>query len=230
MPEESFSRTAIRWLFTVVFIAALGAAFYFADRGNNAAMGAFAVAGILALLAANLDQIKRFKGVGIDLETRVREASERIDHLRKLSVAIARPVLGILAGEGRVGGMGRRKYRTRDAVNKELQALGLSDEQIAKANSEWHKYMTWDHVSEIGDLAQSNLAAASDTAEVNKFAQEFEALRNYKKLQVPTPARLRDFLQERNFLVEEVEEAIKDYEHYLDHRELRRGELWLKKR
>ena len=64
----------------------------------------------------------------------------------------------------------------------------------------------------------------------NEQAQALQELKDYKQLYLSPPDVYRQKLSELGLLDEQAEEAIKDYEYYIEHKRLRRPEMWLKKR
>ncbi len=154
------------------------------------------------------------------LEREVREAAATVEQLKSIGAVLGKTVLGVLAGEGRMGGMSfPEKLALKEQVVAELTALGLTPEQIRQACSAWVTYIKFDHAHRIyRAVPPVGRAMAPGLRELLQGTQV-----------IATPEEWRTATKHHGLLLPEVEEAIVDYEYYVAKEELRRPELWKKR-
>jgi hypothetical protein len=208
--------------FLACAVFTLGAALLFGLLARSYEMGLAIVAGGIVMTFLRLDSIQLFKGLGFELRTlrqQVDKNAATIDQLRNLSIVLAKPIFGLLMGGGRYGGMAAADKIKRE-LDESLRKLDLTKEQLLEANSVYNAFRTWDHSFHIAKRLPRNLTA-EEHARFNRLAQD-----HYNDLWIAPPADFRRELSAMGLLDDEAEEAVKDYEYFLDHRELRRSALW----
>ena len=213
-----------RWLFRSSLIFTLVSALLFGLRGMPTEMGLGILAGFLGMAFSSLDKIEHFKGGSFELRTLKRDLEANAAALRTvkyLAVALSRPLLGMVAAEGRYGGPSGYKEATANKIINNLRELGLEESDIEEARSDFLAYQLWDHGQHI------EWACPKLTIEQREALSE---MKDYGRLYIEPPAAYRRKLEEWDLLDEQVEEAIKDYEYFIEHKRMRRPEMWLKKR
>ena len=227
MNELDTSTKSDRWtryLFRGSLIFTLASALLFGFLELPVEMGLGVTAGALGMAFSSLDKIAWFKGGSFELRTLRKEVEESAATLRtvkSLAAALSRPLLDMIAAEGRYGGSAGAKETTADRITDYLRELGLQESEIREARSEFNTYRLWDHGQHI---------EWSCRGLTNEQAHALQELKDYKELYLSPPDVYRQKLSELGLLDEQVEEAIKDYEYYIEHKRLRRPEVWLKNR
>ncbi|MCZ8311967.1 MAG: hypothetical protein O9320_14040 [Magnetospirillum sp.] len=152
------------------------------------------------------------------LERQVAQATATLEQLRGLAATFGEVILAVLAGEGRMGGMGyKSKMAFKGQVDERLRQLGLSDEQLSQTRKTWRKYLVYDHAVRIW----KSLPVA-----VHEMSPELRGLLGERNLIPATPDEWRAALQRINLARGDAAEALADYEHFLETDNIRRPELW----
>jgi len=120
-----------------------------ASIGNVAGSAAVSASAFLCLVALNIDRIQSFKGAGMEAQMRetLGEANEALRSLRAIMAPMASLSYSLLSRSGRMG----VSYTPaeRDVVDanllKQLQGLGLGDEETKMVRSEYLKYISIDY-------------------------------------------------------------------------------------
>lgn len=213
-----------KWLFRVSLLFTLISAILFGLRDSLDIMIAAIVAGGLGMAFCSLDKIALFKGGSFEIRTLEREVQENsatIERIKSLALELSKPILGIIAAGGRYGGSYHDKEAGALQITDYLREIGISEGQIRNAMIDFNAYRVWDHAQNI---EWSCRELSNETTEV------LNSLKDYDRLFVSSPDTYRERLRELDLLDEYTEDAIRDYEHFLQHRELRRPEVWLKLR
>ena len=213
-----------KWLFRASLLFTLAASFYFGYRDATAIMGLAITAGGLGMAFCSLDRIALFKIGSAELRTLkqdVREASETLERIKSLALELSKPILGIIAAGDRYGGSATKMDATARQITDYLRRLGTSETDIDGSLEHYHAYRIWDHGQHIEMSCNNN----------NRDAIiQLQLLKSYDELFVSPPNAYRQKLDELNLLDEHTENAVRDYEHYLMHKELRRPDKWLNTR
>jgi hypothetical protein len=210
--------------FPICVLFTLIAPLIFGLRNQPTEMGPSIVAGCISMIFFRLDSIQSFKGLGFELRIlrqQLNRNAATIEQLQNLSVILARPVLGLLIGAGRFGGMADTR-KTVEELNASLRLMGMSEKQVEEANSIYNAYMTWDHGFHVQRRLPKQLGGEA--------RDSIKTLHDYGELRIASPQDFRRELAALDLLDEEAEEAIKDYEYFLEHHKLRRPELWQQER
>ena len=212
-------------VFWISFFFLLGASALFGYFDKLGAMSLSVVAGAIGMAFANLDKFSKIKGAGFEAELRkaVVEAYATTSSVKYLSAELAGSILGVIAGEGRWGGMGlKRKLQLREEIDTALVKIGLNEKEIAESHKLFDQYLLWDHGRAIIDLMQK-----SDTAD-NKLRESLNKLTDYKYLSVASPVEFENIRKQSKMKNPEIVEKISDLEYFMANKKLRRPELWLK--
>jgi len=212
-------------VFWVSFSFLLCASALFGYLDKLGAMTLSVVTGAIGMAFANLDKFSKIKGAGFEGELRkaVDEAYATIASVREISAELTRSILGIIAGEGRWGGMGlRRKLLLRNEIDVALAKVGLNNKEIAETHTLFDQYLLWDHGQAIINLIQN-----SDKVD-NEVRKSLNKLTNYSDLSVASPEEFEAIQKKFNIDDPEVGERINDLKYFLSKKELRRPELWIK--
>ena len=180
---------------------------------------------IALMFFANIDRISRIKATkeGFEAETRevINEAKNTIKELQEMAKLMATTELSLVMRSGRIGGYSEEEKEERRAVAIEiLDQLKIPDAEKDKVLSEWHKFVIVDYVHCI--LGRYKVPKDLTPAQTQKWNQ----LRQRGLDNPPAPDEVRDFLSSCNRLNNDVEELVRDYEHYLAHKAHRRPEVW----
>jgi hypothetical protein len=187
---------------------------------------AFLACGIF-LFFANLERVLRLKvgPSGFEAETRavVNEAKNTIKELQDLSKIMASSVLGLVKRTGRMGGYSYDdKEKIKGSTLDVLRNLGVSEEEIERVviESKWHQFVEFDFTH--GILGSSRIPKDLPA----QYILEWQELCRRGLDNNPAPEELSQFLRKCGLLTLEARELIMDYEHYIEHREQRRPDIW----
>ena len=213
-------------IFHAVAVIAFFAAIYFGTKGASWNMFLFAA---LFLVFGNLDRVEEFRigKEGLATKTReltetIKEAKSTINELQLLAVLLAKTTLSSVQMAGRMGGFQDDK---KEAIKNEtidvLRKIGVSEDQIAEALSDWYPYVEFDYASSI--LGGSYIL--QDVPPEHRAAQE-KLIKRVGIAGRPTPDQIAEFFKNAGILTEQRKELIEDYRHYVQHREHRRPDVW----
>lgn len=196
----------------------MAGALFFGLRGQPAEMGICVVAGALSCAFANLKNFDSFQGAGFaaQLRKRVDDQAITIEQLSRVTARLARPVLGLLIGEGRWGGMGNKKFTIWKELNRDLESIGLDKADIDYANEIYLEFLDSDMASRAMELSLVKEAAKREA--FNAARREIYSRISRK---FPTGQQIRDLLKKFEVYSEEQEEKILDYEYFRQHRAFR---------
>ncbi len=214
-----------KFLFGASFVFMLAASGYFGYLDRPAAMALAIVGGAIGMAFANLEKFSRIKGAGFEAELKkaVEQAYATTSSLKGLAGALTHAVLGVVAGEGRWGGMGlKRKFELRDSSDAALKTLGLDDSEIRQTHELFNDYLTWDHGSAIAN------AISKHPKVDNEIRTDLNKLSDYNTLSVAAPEEFSALLKKHQISDLEIEELITDFRHFKNTKALRRPEKWFK--
>jgi hypothetical protein len=210
-------------VFGISFVFMLLAVGYFGYVDKPAAMALGIAAGAIGMAFSNLEKFSRIKGAGFEAELKkaVEDAYATTSSLKKLAGALSHAVLGLVAGEGRWGGMGyRRKLELKAASDVALKELGLSDAEIEGSHAMFDAYLLWDHGLAITQAMSKHPNVDNDVrADLSKLA-------DYRSLSVANADEFRNVAQKHSIDDPAVMELIADFQHFQSTRALRRPDVW----
>lgn len=212
-------------LFVIAFLFTLSSTAFFGYTGKSVEMGIAVVVGAIAIAFANIDKIKWFKGAGFEAEMVqvIKEANVTIATLRKLATQIVEPMLTIIGREGEPfqNISNAEKFRAKERLVKSLKELGASEEQIEKVTYNFDQSFIIEHGRKVLRLITRDDRIDKTTKE------QMRGIISPEKLANIDPQEIRNFLKVKDLLSEEIDEAVKDFEYFLQEREFRRPEHWL---
>ena len=116
---------------------------------------------------------------------------------------------------GRWGGMDSIDKHT---LERELAAvaesLGIESEKLKSAQDRFFRYHAWDHINRLGHTVAKKLGV--------EVGNKVSSLVDRKKSEYPSERELREILGPDYASDVEIEELLKDYRHYVEHRSFRR--------
>lgn len=196
----------------------------------------------LVLTFLNIEDVKRIKFLGADLERFERtrqEANELIIKLRKLGL-VYKPIIKLMANLGRWDSAPTAKEFNDFLIgSKEIfKDLDYSDEFIEKELRPVHESILIDHLCRIkkfGNEWVSNKKEKQDASFHNKFSDYLAE--NYKNPRIDTKIDVKKIIleidvglseSEKKDLIQELEPLIEDYEFYFERHEYKRLNSWAK--
>ncbi|BET59161.1 hypothetical protein GEO60473_22010 [Geobacter sp. 60473] len=214
-----------KWVFSISFAFLLGVSTAFGYAGNIGAMSLSIVAGAIGMAFANLDKFQKIKGAGFEAELKkaVEKAYATTSSLKDLAADLASTVLVIMAAEGRWGGMGlKRKMELRQVIDEAVKKVGLTAKEIKETHLIFDQFLLWDHGRAI--IEEFNKSGKVD----NEARELLNSLTKYETLTVSPPAEFRELHKKLQIENKEIEELIKDLEHFQKKQTLRRPDRWYK--
>ena len=182
------------------------------------------VIGALFLLAPRLkDLIKLEIGVAsikAEMQQVVTEARATLDQLHLLAAALGKQTIRSAQAEGRWGGRSRadRSQVALDTASA-MRALGMTEVAVNEVLSAERPFVRFDYAHWV-------TADLKPTSEQRTKWNEFSSKHNSGIGSEPSPEELRKFLVEIDSLSAEIEERLKDYEHYVRTAQHRRPDVW----
>ncbi len=180
------------------------------------------------LFVANIERIKKAKVStgGFEFEARevIQKAEITIREMHELSKLVAQTALSLVKRSSRMGGYSEGEQETiKENVLDLLSQLDVKKEDQEKLLTEWYEYTEIDYVLLI-------LGTQTPSKWPSEEKQRWHEMRKDLKANRPTPAQIKELLKRNTSLSELHEEAIKDYEYYLQHKKHRRPDFWLNHR
>ncbi|WP_338881712.1 hypothetical protein WHX56_15200 [Achromobacter veterisilvae] len=218
----------MKWTLTIAALMTLTAGITLGALGRWEVLVICFFATALLLLCANLDQIAEISASsdGLRAKTRelVRQTEGAISELQMLAAQLAALGLSLIKRQGRLGGYSvPEEQRLKSDTLAVVARLGVRNEEIQSAMSEWHAVEEFDYVQSI--LGNSQIPRPISDHEL---AKEWKDLRNFSFGSAPDPSVLREFLKKHRLLDDDREALIQDYEFYRCNREHRRMHIWEK--
>lgn len=178
------------------------------------------------LVFAELERFSKFKfpGGSAELRDTIEKAQVTMEQMRSLAEALAAASVTAISGVGRYASPDDRYFRIIGEIEKNLKELGISRQKIEEVLGPWYDAKLHDHVYVIRDMTRAIPDATPKGTDIwnNLFVRgSFDPL--------PKPEELTERLESCGILTNEVILAIKDYQHYLEKKELRRPEVWLRR-
>jgi hypothetical protein len=197
-------------------------------------------------------------GVKAKLDKKIQEADDAIRKLKEIAIPFAELLLTQTARSGRMGTIIKRRerYRLVKDIEKPLLGLGVTKEELEKIKNDWYRFDLFDLCVPIWDNLKKSLDAKlevkrsgvpiANIATANKLHEEIRQLEAYKEdlKRIAYQNNLHttyqgyiDFIndcsafeeQEKEMLLKDNDDLIKDLKYYCDNHDFRRPEYWFKK-
>lgn len=213
MNRDDSDETFMSWLemkhiFGAVFICLVIAGVIQAFRGHDASAATILGSAFVSGLLSQIDKVASFKGPGIeakmrDLDATVTKAEEIMTRLRTLSVSLAKPIYQSVGNQGRAMPLiWEERFALLEGVEKDLEQLKVSPDQISKLREEVdkfvfidimyiptlllkktvaeivHKRISADHKGEGAQVNASRMKHIKD--EINNHHREIDKLLEYR--------------------------------------------------
>ncbi len=157
-----------------------------------------------------------------ELRAAVDDANVTTESIKQMAASMVRVMLGMVAGEGRWGGMGRnKKVIFVNEMDQMLKRLGFGNSEIKDTHEIYNQYLLWDHGSAIVEKILPKLKGDKP------LLDEADGFTDFSKFYVASPSEFRAFAKANSISDSEIEECIDDLEHFIELGELRRPDKWL---
>tara|TARA_R110002072_G_scaffold280360_2_gene442667 strand:- start:53 stop:727 length:675 start_codon:yes stop_codon:yes gene_type:complete len=194
-------------------------------------MGISLVACAIALSFLNLDKIQRFKGAGFEAEMKkaVDEANATVKQLRTVALTSVEAALTTLMSSSFLGGTNlETKIKIQDQLINSLKEIGISDADINKTSERWHRGVGMIFFRGIKKcLREDKKSYASESEHRVVLDDVKEKLNPDRSWNVPSSAEIRAFIELKAHMTPEIEELLKDYEHYEKTKTFRRQNVFV---
>jgi hypothetical protein len=150
----------------------------------------------------------------------IAEANATVEQLREVATTLVSAMLtDMMAGNFMSGMTLGVRLELRDQVMSSLRRIGVSEDQLSRAEAEWRKGIgvTYHRI-----VAKAIQRAAGDGKHDPALATEFQELLDFPTWSAPRPVEMESFARKRGVLTEDVQGWIADYRHFLDTNEIRR--------
>lgn len=194
---------------------------------KTAALVGAITASAIGMAFANLDKIARFKGAGFEAQMKeaVQEAYATTDSLRDLAIVMARAVSDILAVENRYAGIKDiHKLDIKKNIDCILRDAGIDDRKIKHAGRLFDAYIHFDHAKRLANLASKTPDISDQAKQAVEEMAVFSKTGDLDELYAASPVEFRKFLSEHDLKSKEIEEALEDYEYFVEKYDFRRPE------
>lgn len=156
-----------------------------------------------------------------ELSAAVDDANVTMDTVKKMAASMVRPMLGMVAAGGRFGGSTyKKKLVFVNEMDQMLKKLGFNDLEIRETHGIYDQYLLWDHGRAIVSAIIPELNG------VTPLVEQANGFIDFSKFYVATPNEFRAFIEANSINESEIEERIKDLEHFITLKELRRPDKW----
>lgn len=184
------------------------------------------VAAALCFIASRLVDITKFKlsasGIEAELRDVLADAKATVVQLHFLAEQQAKFTLHLMQSEGRFGGGDpSMKSKMRAEILSMLRDVGLSQARIDEVTKVEHPWIAFDYSQWV--TRRLTPPTQERSAEWNAF---FHGSSRRGVGYEPSPAELRAFLGEVGTITEDVDEKLKDYDHFVQTKTHRRPEVW----
>lgn len=214
----------MKWFLSITAISVLIGGLAVGFLGELAVMSAAMLGFVALLIAANLDRIAEFKATKSGIEARTRDviakAESTLDELQLLARNVGELTLSLVMRSGRIGGYDDDEQdKIKGSVLGVLRKVGIHEAEFPEILAEWNRFIEFDYSHAIlgGHLVPENAPNAMG---------EWKALRRGSVADAPTPNEIREFLTKHGFMTDQLEEYLLDYEHFRQHKQHRRPEVW----
>lgn len=181
--------------------------------------------GLIVIAVSRLDDIQEIALASFTMklfERRVDKVEDTVRDVRKLAKQSSKFALSSLQYSGRYGGTPEDiKYKNLADTRALLEHLGLPSDEIEDVEAEWHAVEEFDYTRWALREAPKHMD--------EEHARRWQQMRDGGVAGRASPETIRAFFKELNALTPELEETLKDYEHYIATREHRRQEVWRKR-
>jgi len=154
--QQSLLFPLTNWVLFLTGLANLAIGTWAAMHSNTAVAGVCLAAGLVLLLAGNIDRFESLKGLGMEAKTRklertISEATDVLTRLRELGELTGESLLTLQSTVGRVPGAPTPAYayETAQKIRSSLVAVGSSDAAIKAVMSSWVKTFTADMAAAV---------------------------------------------------------------------------------
>ncbi len=197
-------------------------------------------------------------GIKAKLDKKIQEADDAIKKLKEIAIPFAELLLTQTARSGRIGTIIKRRerYRLVKDIEKPLLGLGVTREELEKIKSDWYRFDLFDLCVPIWDNLKKSLDAKlevkragvpiANITTAHKLHEEIRQLEVYKEnlkriaYQNNLYTTYQDYIdfikncsavddQEKEKLLKDNEDLIKDLKYYCENHDFRRLEYWFKK-
>ena len=185
------------------------------------------VAAVVCLVASRLHDLTKFKfsatGVEGELREAIADAKATVVQLQFLAEQQAKSILHLMQSEGRWGGGDHRlKDQMRLEILSTLRQIGISENRIAEVTSIEHPWIAFDYAH----LVTRGLSPPTQD-QATRWNEFFHSAERQKGVgSEPSPEELRSFLADMNIISSDVDERLKDYAYFVEHKRHRRPEVW----
>ncbi|MEO5326712.1 MAG: hypothetical protein H7829_00540 [Magnetococcus sp. THC-1_WYH] len=206
------------------------------------------VAAIFCLILAFFDEVSSIKGMGIEvkrLESKIDEADHIIKKMHELSIKISSPILSIVSRLGRWGTSYSVSERLdiKKSIFRILNDANAPENEIRILEQEFNKYIFLDMVNKVKNIVvhavntkkEENKSATETIPDIEIMSREItdlfqkEQVVNIHESLIPAIEKSSLFSQnEKDNLIREISNYIKDIKEFLETGEILNPNLWEK--
>jgi hypothetical protein len=219
----------MKWFLTIIGILILVVGLVAGFYGAPTWVMTISLGGLLVLLIfANLGQISEFKASGSGIEAKTREvrqviakAESTLSELQILARNVGEVTLSLVKRSGRMGGYADSEQdKIKASVLEVLKKVGISEAEFPSILTDWNRFIEFDYAHFIlgGSIIPDTTSGA--------LMKDWKRLREGGIAKIATPHDIRNFIIEHNLMTPTLEDYLKDYEHFLAHKEHRRPGVW----
>jgi len=193
-----------------------------------------ALCGAFIIFVSKWDEIAELSlgPVKARMKEKIEEVNTIIKQLRQAVTITSQAVLTDLIAGGFMGSMtlAKRLELHRNIISN-LREIGASEDQISLAEKDWRKGINAIYHNNIMIVLEGRVKPSQinpDTPENKKIASnEIKNLSDFSDWNMPTPHQIRSVLTRHSIQEEDVDSLINDYEHFLEHNEIRNPDKFI---
>ena len=211
-----FTEKIVFWLGLVVAVVPPPLLSYY---GHNETAGFCIVSGIVAMLATRFGDIAvlAFGPLRAELREKIEEADQTMQRLKELTATTAKAALDLIQSAGRWEAL------TDEHIDGLYNSYGtlLDDLKIDRGPIEafWHTVIEYDYI--LMATGGTTIPTGANAGEMERWEGLRRGIENRA-----SPDEIRAFLNDTRYNANEREELVQDLEHYRQHREHRRPDVW----
>lgn len=229
MANQSKTDSIFKPILYLVGLGILGVFIYLILSGNELSENKWLtfLAGITVLICTRLSDIIKFNvgkdGVSAEMERAVREAQATVAQLHDMAELFATISVQQIVGSGRWSSTTPRVQREMiEKIEHVLTTIDMPKAKIDAVLSQQEPFDDFDYFDFVTKDAQQRTSDPIRAAWSAFFTPYFDKGIGHR----PTIEQTEKFLQDNDLITPDVEERLKDWKYYRQHKRHRRRDLW----
>lgn len=219
---------------SIMFVCVMIFGFY----GKPTEMGLIIVAGSISIAFLNIDRIQKFKGGGFEAEMReanevVEKANDTIEQLRKLAASLVESDLVVLMGGNFISSTTlSKRLEVHDSLISSLEEVGVSKQQIEKADKMWRKGVGVIYLRGIicclGEQKEISTINFDASLKAREASDQLHRLLDFNNWDAPSSKEIKEFIESKSLMTQQLSDLIDDYAFFEKNGAIQRRDVFVK--